>query len=151
LCESSDQEEKYATCFASNLLMPDETVRPVINKHRDENKIISFERLDAIARQFDVSLQALIWRIHFLYDMDEQKTLSAIERAEIFILGRERESGEQPPIYPERYRSLAIRALQQGEISLGRFAQFMNISRRKAQDYVVEGEVDDAQISVTIA
>jgi len=59
LCESSDQEEKYATCFASNLLMPDETVRPVINKHRDENKIISFERLDAITRANQSFVRAL--------------------------------------------------------------------------------------------
>ena len=151
MCTPTDQEEKFATCFAGNILLPDEEVRAAITKSVDNKGRIPFSRLDNIAREFDVSLESLLWRMHFLFSSNEQKTTDLIEKAREYVKSVHRSDSPPPPLFPERYRSLAIKALQQGEISLGRFVKFMKISRKDAEQYIGGREPDYAEVSIPTA
>jgi predicted HTH domain antitoxin len=50
----------------------------------------------------------------------------------------EERTKDDPPERPERFRSLAITALRTGNISIGRFAEYLGISRGEAMKYVDE-------------
>jgi len=144
ICEPTEQEEKFATCFAGNLLLPTDIVRPVIEESFDDENNIPFSSLDRISREFDVSLESLLWRLHFLYKCDEKVTKEYITMAREYVMSTKRERGFEPPLFPERYRSLAIKAFQNGEISLGRFAKFMRIKRMEAETYIIGKEPEYA-------
>ncbi len=145
------EEEKFATCFAGNLLLPKDAICTSMEKAAADKKQITFSQLDQIAREFDVSLEALLWRMHFIFHWDEGKTKAYVEQAKTYLINVHRDPGPEPPTYPERYRMLAIQALRHGEISLGRFAEYLGISRQKAQDYLEEGGTDDVEVSISVA
>ncbi len=145
-CVASEQEEKLATCFARNLLMPADAMRVAVSGRMRDGKV-SFEALFDIARQFDVSTEALVWHLHFLYGRgpgDKETTTGEIERAKVLAqLFGERED-TKPPKWPGRYHALAVKALRRGEVSIGRFAEYLDVSRQKAMAYI-EQEIEDAE------
>lgn len=146
---ASDREEKLATCFASNLLMPAEVTRVAINDVRKDGQI-AVDALFDVARQFDVSLEALLWRIHSLFDRSEADTRSDVQRLQSSPFWQQREK-DQPPEKPARFAALAIRALRQGELSLGRFAEYIGISRREAMRFTEQEAPSDEAIAVPAA
>jgi transcriptional regulator with XRE-family HTH domain/Zn-dependent peptidase ImmA (M78 family) len=148
VCTPTVQEEKFATCFAGNLLLPYEQARSAILKVIDNKGRVSFSRLDNIAREFDVSLESLGWRMQFLFNFNEQMTTDFVEKAKEYAKSVPRSDSPPPPLFPERYRSLAIKALQQGEISLGRFAKFMRITRREAEQFLGGRESNYAEVPI---
>lgn len=145
----SQNEEKLATCFAGNLLLPEEVVRNAISMSCDEEGNVSLEQLDAIAREFDVSLESLIWRMLFLFNWTEDYTRRILSQAKEYVTTARRDNGPKPALFPERYRYLAIKALHNGEISLGRFAKFLKISRSEAAKYIAKGGAEYAKIATT--
>jgi Zn-dependent peptidase ImmA (M78 family)/DNA-binding XRE family transcriptional regulator len=134
--ELNPQEEKFATCFAGNLLLAGHVVKQAIHKQSDAEGHIALSKLDSVARQFDVSLESLLWRMHFLYNWKESQTKKYIEEVKLYVSQTERKDDFHPSAYPERYRALAIRVFRNGDISLGQFAKLMNISRKEAEQYL---------------
>ena len=126
-CVAAQREEKLATCFARNLLMPAEATRAAVNSRVEQGKV-SFEALFGIARQFDVSAEALLWQMHFLYNRGPgqqdvtERDIDTARRLAPLLEERGRED-TRPPRWPERYRALAVKALRRGEMSIGRFAE----------------------------
>ena len=49
-----------------------------------------------------------------------------------------------PPKWTERYQALAVKALKSGSVSIGRFAEYLEISRQAAMKYA-EQEPSDGQ------
>jgi len=151
-CVASPREEKLATCFAHSVLMPADTTRAAIDIRARDGKV-SLEALFDIARQFDVSVEALLWKIHFLYNRgpeQEDETRREVDRARALapvLEERERED-TKPPLRPERYRALAVKALRRGEISIGRFAEYLGISRQAAMTYVEQEIEDDEEVPI---
>jgi Zn-dependent peptidase ImmA (M78 family) len=129
------REEKLASCFASRLLMPDAPTKTAVEEAARDGKL-SFERLYDVARQFDVSVEALLWRMNFLFKRSEEKTKRDIEKFRTQGAILEDRSDDRPPARPARFRALAVRALQEGELSLGRFSEYMGISRREGEKYL---------------
>jgi Zn-dependent peptidase ImmA (M78 family) len=149
----TDREEKFATCFARHLLMPDEPLRTAVNARMKDGKI-GFEDLFDIAREFDVSTESLLWHMHFLYgrsmaQVDE--TQKNIARAKELSSVFEDRSPIPVPRRPARYQALAIKALRRGEISIGRFAEYLGISRQQAMKYVEQEATDNEEIQVAPA
>ena len=136
VCTPDPQEEKFATCFASNLLLPTDAVRQAIDSISNKNGKAAFSQLDCVARQFDVSLESLLWRMHFLSNWEEQETKGYIDQAKEYVSHTQREDTPCPSKFPERYKALAIRVFRNGDISLGRFAKLMAISRKQAEQYL---------------
>lgn len=151
--EAPKPEEKLAQCFACNLLMPGDAVRITIDGRTTDGKI-TFESLYDVAREFDVSIDALLWRMHFLCGRGSDaadQTKRDIERAKALAGLLEERDGDEPEVYPARYRALAMKALRRGEISTGRFAEYLDISRQQAMKYIEQEVADDEEVQVTPA
>ncbi|MEN8150872.1 MAG: XRE family transcriptional regulator, partial [Planctomycetota bacterium] len=127
--ESGRREEKYATYFARNLLMPRGPYRAAIS--RDREKETSPERtVLRIAREFEVSMEDVVWMRATEKRWPKSRALTLIERCRLLegtMLPRDREV--DPPSRPTRFVSLVYQALDEGEISLGRAAEFLGVSR----------------------
>ncbi len=148
----TENEEKLANAFASRLLLPTDIVKDKIEAVKNEKGQITFTALDEIAREFGVSLDALLWRMVYIYNKTPEDIEKYIERAQNFRIIRPLRQSDTPDKFPERYCSLAIRALKAGKLSLLQFAKYMDISYKKAQEYLTEDEgFMDEKISVSIA
>ena len=146
-----DQEEKFATCFAGNLLMPVETVKQAIEAKRRDGKVAVKDLFD-IARQFDVSVESLFWRMKFLYNTPEEEIRVNIQKykavGDVWEIDREH---DEPPTRPRRFCALAVTALREGKVSQGRFAEYMGISRREAMQYIEQEAPGDEEIALPSA
>jgi Zn-dependent peptidase ImmA (M78 family)/transcriptional regulator with XRE-family HTH domain len=146
--EPSSSEEKFATCFASNLLMPEEVFREAVDLQRNASSAVSADGLFEVARQFDVSVEAILWRMGFVYNIDSQKISSYLERLGSRMASWDGRDRPMPPERPQRFLALARQALRKGMISTGRYAEYVGISRREAMRVVEEDAEDDVQIEV---
>jgi hypothetical protein len=113
---------------------------------------IGTEALDEIAREFGVSLEALMWRLVSLYGKQPADIEKWIEQTKNAPSCRVKRDSDLPEELPERYCSLAIRALRDGRLSLMQFAKFVHISYKEAEKYLIEGEdFKDEAISISAA
>ena len=118
----------------------------------NDEKSIRLDALDEIAREFGVSLDALLWRMVYLYDKPAEDIEKYIEQSKELKIRRPERISDNPDELPERYCSLAIKALNEGKISLMQFAKYMRITYRQAQDYLAQGEdFTDEKISISFA
>lgn len=143
------EEESFANAFASYLLMPEEEMRSAVEKRKRDGKL-SLTAIGEIAHQFQVSAEAAVWRVHRLYGLDREKTTTAIKqiREKPSYGQAQSEIGAELLRLPGRYQDLAYRALQQGELSVKKFAEYMNISSQAAMRYNEENCLD-AEITLT--
>jgi Zn-dependent peptidase ImmA (M78 family)/transcriptional regulator with XRE-family HTH domain len=150
--EANENEEKFANSFASKLLMPDESLRQRISSLADEHGEARLEQLDGLAREFGVSLDAMVYRIATLLKIKKEDTEQYLAAAkQLAELHRPRESDKVETL-PERYCDLAQRALRDGRLSLIKFAKYMRISYKKAQEYLTNDEdFTDEKISIPVA
>lgn len=149
-------EEKLANAFASALLLPVAALTRAVDRKRDDSGKIAVADFVEIARQFDISFEALLWRIHYVYNFGEtrqEETRQLIENVKNSPYAKrvDVDGGPRPPSLPDRYRMLARHALSNGEISVGRFAEFMEISRREALSYVETEEAPLGEVQLTPA
>jgi len=152
VARAGDHEEKLANCFASHLLMPEEAVRAAVEE-RTRNGRVAMEALFDVARQFDVSIEALIWRLHFLRrsPAGAEQTRKDIECAQRVARLYEQRERDEPLPWPARYQALAVKALRHGEISLGRFAEYLGLNRQEALRYVEEEATDGEEVQLAPA
>lgn len=145
-------EEKLADCFAANLLMPDEAMKSAVTA-RSTGGQLALDAVFDMARQFDVSVEALLWRLHWLYRSSGQRaqTEQHIKRACACARLYEEREHTEPPVRPARFDALAVSALRRGEIAIGRFAEYMGISRRAAMEYIEQESVGDEAIELAPA
>lgn len=143
---STEIEEKLANKFASVLVLPEEKLKAAYDHRCVENRLPLPAIVD-LARTFDVSVEAVLWRLHDIamknHAADEASTRGLIEKARRHAHLADEGSGDQPLGRPERFRDLAVRALRNAEISVGRFAEYMGISRQAAMAYVEEESIGD--------
>jgi len=148
----SDHENKFANAFASRLLMPEESIKDRVKERVNNEGRISLDQLDDIAREFDVSLMALIYRIATVFRFRKEETERYHNAAEKYMKFIRPRQSYEPNKLPERYCDLALRALREGKLSLMQFAKYMGISYRKAEEYLTDGEdFTDEKISISIA
>jgi Zn-dependent peptidase ImmA (M78 family) len=120
--------EQWADAFASVLLLPSEEVRKEFLK-RVENKNIEFISLVEIAREFRVSIEALLWRLVTLGLIKRKDVLECLENGRIKDIDRKMRVAEwieERPYLSTRYIALAIKALQAGKLSKAKFAEHVD-------------------------
>ena len=150
--EPSEYEEKLANAFASRLLLPTDAVKDRIEAVKSNGHEVSFDALDEIARKFGVSLEALLWRMLYLYNKPVEEIDKYIEQAKKVKTSRPLRRSDEPDKLPERYCSLAIRALREGKLSLMQFAKYMDLSYQQAHQYMSEDEdFTDEKVSISVA
>ncbi len=147
--QENKHEERLANAFASRLLMPEESIKVRVKAILDDKGQINFDQLDDMAREFDVSLTALIYRIAGIYKFKKEDTIKYIGSAEKYLTFTKSRPSYEPAKLPERYCDLAMRALREGKLSLMQFAKYMGISYKKAQEYLTEDEdFTDEKVSI---
>jgi Zn-dependent peptidase ImmA (M78 family)/transcriptional regulator with XRE-family HTH domain len=152
-CVASQKEEQLADAFASRLLMPEESIKDRVKASVNSDGEISLSQLDDIAREFDVSLLALVYRLGWIYRKEQAEMDQYRQAVERYVLQEVsfRQSFE-PNKLPQRYCDLAVRALVEGRLSLLQFAKYMGISYAEAQKYLVgDGDFKDEKIQFSVA
>lgn len=150
--ELSESEEKLADAFASRFLMPEESIKERVESSLNEQEQISLDRLDDIAREFDVSLEAMLYRVASIYRLEKPDTEKYVNAAKAYLELPKPRPSHKPNKQPERYCSLAIRALNEGKLSLMQFAKYMDMSYKQAGEYLAEDEdFKDEKISISVA
>jgi Zn-dependent peptidase ImmA (M78 family) len=144
--ESSAQEEKLATCFARNLLMPQEPLRIAIDAYECDPADLSFDDLFEVARQFDVSVEALLWQMTFIYNLPKEVIQNKIEQLRGRMAFWDGRQHDMPPSRPLRFEALANEALRKGLLSTGKYAEYLGITRRQAMRLVEHEAPDDAEV-----
>jgi Zn-dependent peptidase ImmA (M78 family) len=150
---ASRREERLATCFARHLLMPVEVAKAACDGKRVKGKVPLNDLVD-IARQFDVSVEALIYHLDFIYNPaphDDTDIKTLIEKAQRLSAVYESREKSPAPKWPDRYHDLAVKALRKGEMSIGRFAEYLSISRQDAIRYLADETLDGEAIELTPA
>jgi Zn-dependent peptidase ImmA (M78 family)/transcriptional regulator with XRE-family HTH domain len=146
--EPTEQEEGLAGCFASVLLMPQEAIVAAVNAAKAGRAKLGFDDLFEVARQFDVSIDALLWRMKSVYRIPPDKVHGYIESFRGQMSYWDDRQRDDPPSRPLRFRALARHALRKGMISAGRYAEYLGISRREAMQVVEQDAGDDAEVEV---
>lgn len=148
--EASEQEEKFANCFARNLLIPPEALKAAIDpllSPQGSGKL-DFDHLFEVARSFGVSVDAIIVQIGFVYRQPQDWGAKARESMRGLINRWDDRPADAVPARPVRYKALADEALRKGTISVGRYAEYMGVSRREAMMLVEQDVGEDAEIEV---
>ena len=143
IARQNSVNERFADAFAACFLMPANGLnRRFSEKHRASEKGISPADLIALANLYQVSVQALILRLESLKRLPRGTWDTLVSngfkvREAQKILGIE----ANPPVVdslPIRYRSLAVSAYNEGELSEGELMQFLRISRVQSRMLVEE-------------
>lgn len=149
--EPNENEEKLANSFASNLLMPEESLKQRIAALVDKQEQAPLDRVDDLAREFGVSLDAMVYRISTLFRIKKEDTEQYLAVAKQLAKFHKPRDSEKPETLPERYCDLAQCALRNGRLSLIQFAKYMGISYKKAQEYLMDDEAfTDGKITIPI-
>lgn len=147
--------EKIANVFASCILLPADDVRIEFEKNIDKDSIAYIDLIE-IARKFDVSTEALLFRLLNLKLLDKD-TVDTILKDQLF---REIDKSTmaprwwQPPKLPERFVRLAFVAYKKDKISKSKLAGLLDTSlfdlSETLQEYgLVDREGYNVEVRVT--
>ncbi|MBI2908720.1 MAG: ImmA/IrrE family metallo-endopeptidase [Chloroflexi bacterium] len=146
--------ETLANVFASALLLPTEAVERRVHE-RQKNRSLKLIDLIELARVFDVSTEALLWRLANMRLLARRKVEDLLDNPELKALDlaslREYPYRE-PELVPSRFLNLLVTAYAKGEVSLGRIAEMTGISlvevRRRLKAFRQEGNLGQAELRV---
>ncbi len=118
--------EQWADAFASAFLLPSEEVRREFSKRLEGGKI-SYINLVEIAREFKVSVEALLWRLVNLKLLKRKDVIDSKDKIkDIDKKMRIGDWADDKPYLSSRYITLAIKALQLGKVSKAKFAEYID-------------------------
>lgn len=141
-----DRVEKFANAFASNLLLPANDTKLAFERRIRDDKIGYGDIID-MAREFDISTAALLYRLANLGLVDKDDVNSLQEDSAFRALDRVtmRNHWWTPPVIPERFVRLAFIAYQKGKLSRARLAQYLDTSLIDLTDTLLEYGLDDRE------
>jgi len=148
--ESGEEEERLANSFASHLLLPEGPFRERLDPFLDKagNLSIAVAQLQELARCFDVSAEAIVYRCAGLFHWRKDQTLGIVDRVHMVQTRRESEPIE---MLPSRYISLTVQAYRNGLISYKKGAEYLRKGFKQARDILEppeDGAEPDRQIMV---
>lgn len=149
------EAERVAEVFASQLLLPTDSVLNAFEEKVSEGRI-KYADLVGIARDFDVSTSALLYRLLNLQRLDKETVERLLADQEFKKIDRStmHQRWWDPPDIPERFVRLAFLAYQKGRCSRAKLASYLNVSLIDLSDFIeeyglIEGENYQAEIAVT--
>ena len=125
--EWAEQLERFANSFASHLLLPADELSAQYRVRCRDGRVADPDLVE-LAREFDVSTQALVFRLKFLRLLSAEEADATLERPSFRKLDRSTMADRwvQPqPGLPERYVRLAYLAYAKGRLSLARLAELL--------------------------
>jgi Zn-dependent peptidase ImmA (M78 family)/DNA-binding XRE family transcriptional regulator len=138
--------EKVANSFASCLLLPGDSVSVEIEE-RAENGQLEDTDLIEIARKFDVSTEALLFRLLNLRLISKETVDAILSDEDFHSLDRSTMSASwwEPPTVPERFVRLAFIAYQKGRISRARLAHLLDTTLPDVTETLLKYGLDDRE------
>lgn len=148
-----DIVEKWANYFASTLILPEHLIKEEFER-RLENNSISYSNCVAIAKEFAVSIDALLWRLVNLRLISREDVKKALESQELREKNKKMRLSErgEKPYFSDRYISLAFTCYQKGYISRSKLAEYLDVELAELSDFLLKkgySEVEDFDIEVT--
>jgi len=142
---ASNEEESLANVFASRLLLPEGPFRQKLHELSRAGHLTVAD-VHEMARQFDVSSEAVVYRMRGFYGWDEATTQQVVGKVKEFYAPREAQSIDS---LPERYVYLAVLAYRKGLISYGRAAKYLRVGHREARS-ILEPPEDEFDLETPI-
>ena len=135
--------ERLANAFASHLLLPAEEMEAQ-HRERFAEREIDYGDLVEMAREFEVSTEALVWRFRLMGKLTQEEAEGILNDPEF----RKEDRRTMPDYWgstpegplPQRYWRLALNAYRRGELSLGRLARMLEVSVSEAGAIVMTQE-----------
>jgi len=131
--------EQYADTFASSLLLPKRHLSNALEEVAPNHQIRYVDIIE-LAKDFEVSTSAVLWRLVTLGILKRRNVEKAIDDPELKKIDRSMRKGmyyKKPPSkFPTRYVSLACRCLLEGRISRGTFAKYLEIERAEVDGFL---------------
>lgn len=129
--------EQLANAFASRLLLPGDSVRARLRPYIEQGQI-TFEALASLARDFEVSAEALIYRLSDLQIVNRGAAEAVrgdpkFQRIKREAMRQLRDKYGSAPWYPDRYLDLAIRAYQNGIIGKSIVAKYLEMPHAEVE------------------
>jgi Zn-dependent peptidase ImmA (M78 family)/DNA-binding XRE family transcriptional regulator len=150
----SHRNEKLADAFAAALLMPEDTIRECITEISKDNKL-KYAGVVALARQFEVSTSALLWRLVYLKYLSRKDVDSILSDNDFKVIDKS-SYRHLPKAIPEvgfRFVRLAYIAYQYGKISRARLSKMLGVSLVNLDTFLstfgLVSEVSDHEISLS--
>jgi len=143
--QGKNRIEQLADVFASAFLLPEDELRSEFKKRVEKNSI-SYLNLIEIAREFGVSIEALLWRLVNLNLIKKDTVKGELEKRSIKDFDkkfRHTDWGEEKPYLSSRYISLAIKAFQMGKISKAKFAEYVGKKFSEATSFLKKYGYDE--------
>lgn len=124
-----DKNEKLANSFAASLLLPKEILEKEINDITTKEQFTKISFV-VLARKFDVSLEALLWRMKFLHNITDENRkklqndpeLKNIDKMSLYS------KRNRMILISDRFMRMAFLAYSLGNISEMRFAEMLKIN-----------------------
>lgn len=145
--------EQFANKFASNLLLPADTINAEFDRRIQDGKI-AYTDLIELVREFDVSTEALVWRLVTLNRLAREAAEVLLKDENFRALDRSSMHGRwwDPPPIPERFVRLAFIAYQKAKISRSRLAEYLETNlldlNKTLLDYGLDESADyDAAVA----
>ena len=138
--------EQLADVFASSLLLPEEDVRNEFAA-KSVDKSISYFNLIEIARDFNVSIDALMWRLVNLKLLKKEKVQEELQKGLIKDVDRKQRKTDwaesDKPYLSDQYISLAIRAFHLGRLSKGKLAEYVDEKYSEISSFLLRYGYDE--------
>jgi Zn-dependent peptidase ImmA (M78 family) len=146
--------EQLADVFASAFLLPEDELRNEFSKKSEKN-YISYLNLIETAREFGVSIEALLWRLVNLNLIKKDTVIKELEKGSIKDLDRKYRNSSrdgEKPYLSSKYISLAIKAFQMGKISKAKFAEYVDKKFSEVSSFLKKyGYDENEDYSVTFS
>ena len=78
---SHEKEEELANCFAAALLLPETPLREAVARRIKSEHRISVANICELAKDFGVSIDALVWRMHNVYGWRDPEETKIFDRS----------------------------------------------------------------------
>jgi Zn-dependent peptidase ImmA (M78 family) len=149
----SEEIEKLANVFASRLLLPADPLLAEFGARLHDHKIKYLDIVE-LAREFDVSSSALVWRLVTLRRLDKDDAEALLQNSVFQAIDRGTMAdrwGPIPPALPDRFVRLAHLAYQKGRISRAKLAEFLEMSLSRLDPGIEIEGASAAEASVVTA
>ncbi len=150
ICDTVRRREPFemrANAFAASFLLPAAGVDAALTDLGAEKLRVQPEHAVHLMYHFGVSYDAVLWRLLNLgwINRGQRDELAGISPTGLArALGYDGEPGEGEP-EPDRWRTIAIEAWREGEISLGKLSELLGISKQQLRTVLTRPERPQAR------
>jgi Zn-dependent peptidase ImmA (M78 family)/transcriptional regulator with XRE-family HTH domain len=150
ICDTARRREPFemrANAFAAAFLLPVGGMESALDDLGAERHRVQPEHAVHLMYHFGVSYDAVLWRLLNLgwITRDRRDELAGVSPTGLArALGYDYEPGESEP-EPERWRTIAIEAWREGEISLGKLSELLDVPKAQLRAVLTRPEQPQAR------